>query len=232
MWHGAGVEQPGCPRVKVTDGPVGARGTRWVGTTSAARRAAPRWGPPGIRTWSARSAGCWARRRPPSGANVLLAPTVNLHRSPLAGRNFECFSEDPWLTARLAVAYIEGVQSTGVGACIKHLVANDSEFERHTISSEVTERVLRELYLVPFEAAVAEADVVVGDGRLQPPQRDVLRRAPVAADRRAEGRVGLRGPGHLRLVGGAEPLVDRGRPGPGDARPGGAHGRPRGPAGP
>ncbi len=93
-------------------------------------------------------------------ANVLLAPTVNLHRSPLAGRNFECFSEDPWLTARLAVAYVEGVQSTGVGACIKHLVANDSEFERHTISSQVTERALRELYLVPFEAAVAEADVV------------------------------------------------------------------------
>src|SRR5690606_8131457 len=92
--------------------------------------------------------------------DILLAPTVNLHRHPFAGRNFECFSEDPHLTARAAVAVIEGIQSTGVGACIKHFVANDSEFGRHTISSEVGERVLRELYLVPFEAAVAEADVV------------------------------------------------------------------------
>ena len=95
-----------------------------------------------------------ARRK---GAHVLLAPTVNIHRHPLAGRNFECYSEDPYLSARLGVEYISGVQSTGVGCSVKHFVANDSEFERMTISSEVDERTLREISLVPFEAAVHEA---------------------------------------------------------------------------
>jgi beta-glucosidase len=69
-------------------------------------------------------------------ARVLLAPTVNIHRSPLNGRNFECYSEDPFLSARLGVAYIRGVQSQGVGATVKHFVGNESEFERMTISSE------------------------------------------------------------------------------------------------
>jgi beta-glucosidase len=88
------------------------------------------------------------------GARVLLGPTVNLHRHPLNGRNFECFSEDPLLTARLACAYIEGLQARGVAATIKHYAGNESEFERMTINSEIDERTLRELYLVPFEAAV------------------------------------------------------------------------------
>ena len=89
------------------------------------------------------------------GAHVLLAPTVNLHRTPIGGRNFECMSEDPVLTAELAVAYVRGVQSRGVMCCIKHFVANDTEHERHTISSEVDPVTLREAYLVPFEQAVA-----------------------------------------------------------------------------
>jgi beta-glucosidase len=88
---------------------------------------------------------------------VHLAPTINMHRTPLAGRNFECYSEDPHLTARMAVAYVSGVQSVGVASCIKHFVANDSEFERFTMSSEVPERALREVYLRPFEVAIAEA---------------------------------------------------------------------------
>ena len=99
------------------------------------------------------------QRGAPQACHVLLAPTVNIHRHPLAGRNFECYSEDPYLTARIAVAYITGVQSQGVGSCVKHFVANDSEFERMTISSEVDERTLREIYLPPFEAAVREAGV-------------------------------------------------------------------------
>ena len=91
------------------------------------------------------------------GAHVLLAPTVNIHRTPLAGRTFECYAEDPHLAARIAVAFIGGVQSRGVGTAVKHFVCNDSEFERMTISSDVGERALREIYLPPFEAATTEA---------------------------------------------------------------------------
>ncbi len=97
-----------------------------------------------------------AREAQMKGAQVLLAPTVNIQRSPLGGRNFECFSEDPYLSARLAVAYITGLQREGVGASIKHYVCNDEEFERFSISSEVRERALREIYLLPFRAAVRE----------------------------------------------------------------------------
>jgi beta-glucosidase len=82
---------------------------------------------------------------------------VNLHRSPLAGRNFECYSEDPLLSGRLAAGYVRGVQSNGVIATVKHLVGNEAEFERQTISSVIDERSLRELYLLPFELAVREA---------------------------------------------------------------------------
>ncbi|SCE53150.1 beta-glucosidase [Streptomyces sp. DvalAA-14] len=93
-----------------------------------------------------------ARRK---GVGVLLAPTLNLHRSPGAGRHFECYSEDPLLTARTGAAYIRGVQSGGVAATAKHYVANDSETERLTLDARLDQRTLRELYLAPFEAAVA-----------------------------------------------------------------------------
>jgi len=101
-----------------------------------------------------------ARQAREKGARVLLAPTVNLHRHPLSGRNFECFSEDPVLTGKLAIAYIEGVQNNGVVATIKHFVCNEVEYERNTCSSEVDERALRELYLVPFEYGVRVAGVL------------------------------------------------------------------------
>jgi beta-glucosidase len=156
-WRTPSIEHAGIPSVKVTDGPNGARGNGEgrvtavcfpVGTALAA-------------TWNAELiadvGAALAEEAQSKGAQILLGPTVNLHRSPLAGRNFECYSEDPYLTARLAIAYITGLQANGVGACIKHYVANDSEHERMTISSEVDERTLRELYLVPFEMAVAEA---------------------------------------------------------------------------
>jgi len=95
------------------------------------------------------------------GVDVLLAPTINLMRTPLGGRGFECFSEDPVLTARLSVAFVRGVQSAGVAATVKHFVGNDSETQRWTYDARIAERVLRELYLVPFEACVREAGVAL-----------------------------------------------------------------------
>jgi len=90
--------------------------------------------------------------------HVVLGPTVNLHRSLLAGRVFESFSEDPLLTGKLAAAYVRGMQSRGVGACVKHLVANDAETERQTVDNQVDEATLREVHLLPFEIAVTDAD--------------------------------------------------------------------------
>ena len=157
MWHAGGAPRLGFRGLKVSDGPNGARGAYWVGTTSACLPCGTALGS----TWDValveRLGHLLAEEARSKGADLLLAPTVNIHRSPLAGRNFECYSEDPFLSARLAVAYINGVQGGGVGATVKHFAANDSEFERHTISSEVDERTLREIYLPPFEAAITEA---------------------------------------------------------------------------
>ncbi len=160
-WTTVPIERLGIPAIKVTDGPNGARGAGDI--TGGVPAACFPVGIALASTWNTglvervgRALGQEVRSK---GAHILLAPTVNIHRSPLNGRNFECYSEDPYLTARLAVAYINGVQSEHVGATIKHFVCNDSEFERNSISSEVAERPLREIYLPPFEAAVREAKV-------------------------------------------------------------------------
>ena len=157
LWNAPGIPAAGLAPLRVTDGPNGARGPSFTGVPSACfpcgTALGATWDPQLVR----RVGVAIAQESRTKGAQVLLAPTVNLHRHPLAGRNFECYSEDPTLTAMIAVGFIDGVQSEGVGVTVKHFVANDSEFERMTISSEVDEAVLRELYLVPFEAAVTEA---------------------------------------------------------------------------
>lgn len=91
-------------------------------------------------------------------AQSLLAPTVCMHRSPLGGRNFESFSEDPFFTGKMSAAYIKGLQEGGVGATIKHYVANEQETWRMSVNSVIEERPLREIYLKPFEIAIREAN--------------------------------------------------------------------------
>ncbi len=91
------------------------------------------------------------------GVDLLLGPGNNIKRLPICGRNFEYFSEDPYLAGELAAAYINGIQSKGVGAVLKHFVANNQEYERHRISAEVTDRALREIYLESFRRAVIKA---------------------------------------------------------------------------
>lgn len=162
-WHSAAIERLGVSAVKMTDGPNGARGETSGGglslTPSVCIPSATAIGA----TWdlevAGRLSGAIARQALEKGAGVLLAPTVNLHRHPLWGRNFEAFSEDPLLTGRLAVSYIHGVQDQAVIATVKHLIGNEAEFERNTASSEIDERTLRELYLLPFEYAVRIAGV-------------------------------------------------------------------------
>ncbi len=158
LWHTAAVPRLGIPAIKVTDGPNGARGA-WgdLGPTSALFPVGTALGA----TWNTelieKTGAALARETKAKGAQVLLGPTVNIHRTPVAGRNFECYSEDPYLTGKIASAYIRGLQSEGISACIKHFVCNDQEFERFSISAEVDERTLREIYLEPFRRAITEA---------------------------------------------------------------------------
>lgn len=159
FWSLPAMERLNLPKLRVTDGPNGARGGGSLigGVTAAAF-------PVGIAlgaTWNtelAREIGAaLAEEVKSKGAHVSLAPTVNLHRSVTNGRNFECYSEDPFLTASMAVGVIQGLQGHKVAATIKHFAGNESEIERTTISSEIDERTLRELYLIPFEWAVKKA---------------------------------------------------------------------------
>lgn len=156
-WIIPGCERLGIPDWCVSDGPVGVRGrSQGPGMVYPGPSAlAATWDPALVRAvGNAIGEECIDRK-----VDVLLAPTVNLHRSPRGGRHFESYSEDPELSSRIGVGYIEGVQSNGVGACVKHYIANDQEFERHTIDVDVDERSLREIYMPPFEAAVKEANV-------------------------------------------------------------------------
>jgi beta-glucosidase len=160
FWSVPAIERLGIGKLRVTDGPNGARGGgSLIGGVKSASF------PVGIAigaTWNVplveEIGAALADEVKSKGAHMLLAPTVNIHRSVTNGRNFECYSEDPFLSAELAVGYIKGLQGQGIGATIKHFVGNESEIERTTMSSEIDERSLREIYLIPFEWAVKKAD--------------------------------------------------------------------------
>ncbi|CAN5221265.1 glycoside hydrolase family 3 C-terminal domain-containing protein [soil metagenome] len=148
----------GLRTVVVSDGPSGVRGAVWderdpsLNLPSATALAAT-WDPEIAYRYGV-AAAHEAHRK---GVGVVLGPTINLHRSPLGGRHFEAYSEDPLLTAEIAEAFVRGLQDHGVAACPKHYVANDFETDRFTASVEVSEQALHELYLAPFERAVVDA---------------------------------------------------------------------------
>ncbi|HEV2370246.1 MAG TPA: glycoside hydrolase family 3 N-terminal domain-containing protein, partial [Acidimicrobiales bacterium] len=158
MWSTVPVPRLGIPRVRVTDGPNGARGSSMgsAGPTSVCVPCGSALGATWDPALMERVGALLGEEARTKSARVLLAPTVNMHRSPLAGRNFECYSEDPYLAGRQAAAFVRGAQSRGVATTVKHLVGNDAEHERHSISSVIDERTLREIYLVPFEMAVRD----------------------------------------------------------------------------
>ena len=158
MWHTVPLPRLGIPAVQVSDGPNGVRGEDDnIGKTSTCFPVGvamgATWNPELIR----RVGTALAREVKAKKAHVLLAPTVNIQRTPIAGRNFECYAEDPFLSGTIAAAYINGLQQSGVSACIKHFVCNDQEFERFSISAEVAERPLHEIYLEPFRIALQQA---------------------------------------------------------------------------
>src|SRR2546421_10380 len=157
-WRIPGCEALGLRPMVTSDGPSGVRGTTLDESNPSTCLPCPSalgatWDPALVRELAA-ALGAEARSK---GVDILLAPVINLMRTPLGGRGFECFSEDPELTARIAVGYVQGVQSAGVMATVKHFVGNDSETQRWSYDARIPEQVLRELYLVPFEAVVREA---------------------------------------------------------------------------
>jgi beta-glucosidase len=161
-WRTQGADALGLRPMITSDGPAGVRGVlldeRHPSSSLPCPSALGATWDTGLVGELAAALGAEARSK---DVDVLLAPTINLMRTPLGGRGFECFSEDPVLTARLGVAFVRGVQSAGVAATVKHFVGNDSETQRWTYDARIAEQVLRELYLAPFEACVREAGVAL-----------------------------------------------------------------------
>ncbi|SCF56751.1 beta-glucosidase [Streptomyces sp. Ncost-T10-10d] len=158
LWTLPALPEIGLDSLVMSDGPVGVRGAAWSADDPSLCLPSPTalaatWDPALAR----RAGRLLAQEAHRKGAHVLLAPTVNLHRSPLGGRHFEAYSEDPLLTARIGTGYVTGVQESGIAATVKHFVANDAETERFTVDNRVPARALRELYLAPFEAIVRDA---------------------------------------------------------------------------
>ena len=159
-WRTRPLPAIGLRGMVVSDGPAGVRGITMDERNPSASLPCPSalgatWDPALVQTLAA-ALGTEARSK---GVDVLLAPTINVMRTPVGGRGFESFGEDPVLIARLAVAFVRGLHQAGAAAAVKHYVGNDSETERWTYDARIAEYVLRELYLVPFEACVREADV-------------------------------------------------------------------------
>ncbi|MBQ9138580.1 MAG: glycoside hydrolase family 3 C-terminal domain-containing protein [Alistipes sp.] len=149
------IPRLGIPEIRMADGPQGVRNNTQSTMFASGIAAAATWNREAVYNMGV-GLGQDSRAR---GVHILLGPGVNIYRSPLCGRNFEYFGEDPYLAAQTAVQYIKGVQSQGTMACIKHYAANNQEWDRHNVSSDVDERTLHEIYLPAFRAAVEQAGV-------------------------------------------------------------------------
>ena len=159
FWSTWNVPKIGLRKLVVSDGPSGVRGELWDERSDSlslpsATAFASTWDRE-LLAFIGEVMASEARRK---NVDVVLGPTINLHRSPLGGRHFEAYSEDAVLSGHMAAAFIQGIQSQGVGGCLKHFVANDAETDRHTVNNIVDEKTLRELYALPFEIAVRDAN--------------------------------------------------------------------------
>jgi len=161
FWTTKAIERLGLGSIFLTDGPHGVRKAEGTDFTNSAPATCFPTASALACSWdvelAAEVGAALGQEAQALGVQILLGPGVNMKRSPLCGRNFEYFSEDPRLSGRLAAAHVRGVQSQGVGACLKHFAANNQEFERTTTNSSVDERTLHEIYLTAFEIAVREA---------------------------------------------------------------------------
>ena len=160
-WYTNKIDRLNIPSIKMSDGPNGVRGDSTSGKSSACFPCAISIGS----TWDIdlinQLGVALGEEAKVKDVDVLLGPTINIHRHPLGGRHFESFSEDPFLTGKIATEYVKGVQSQNVAACLKHFIGNDTEYERHLVSSNIDEKTLREIYLLPFEMGVKEGNAQV-----------------------------------------------------------------------
>lgn len=155
MWTLPALPDIGLGSLVMSDGPVGVRGVFWGPDDPSILLPSPTamaatWDPDLIE----RAGALLAQEARRKGVHLLLAPTVNMHRTPVGGRHFEAYSEDPLLTGAIGSGYVRGVQSGGVGATVKHFVANDAETDRMSVDNIVSQNALREIYLAPFEDIV------------------------------------------------------------------------------
>ena len=159
FWTTVALPSVGLRKMVVSDGPSGVRGPLWDERSPSlslpsASSVASTWNTATV-ALAGKLMAFEARRK---GVDVVLGPTINLHRSPLGGRHFECYSEDPILSGKLAAAFAASIQEEGVGATLKHYIANDSENERFTLNVKISDKTLHEMYLRPFEIAIKEAN--------------------------------------------------------------------------
>ena len=192
-WRTCPLPAIGLRAMVVSDGPAGVRGITMDERNPSASLPCPSalgatWDPALVQRLGA-ALGTEARSK---GVDILLAPTINVMRTPLSGRGFESFGEDPVLISRLAVAFVCGLHQAGAAAAVKHYVGNDSETQRWTYDARIAEHVLHELYLAPFEACVREADVDLVMTGLQQGQRRHDDRTRPAAHPHPQGRMELR----------------------------------------